>query len=85
MWKDLPYDYKSDIWSLGCVFYEMLSLVPPFRAKEMNGLFKKVTDGKFDDPPKMYSIELVKLITSMIKVNPKDRPSCEQIYRSTEM
>ena len=51
----------------------------------MNGLFKKVTDGKFDDPPKMYSIELVKLITSMIKVNPKDRPSCEQIYRSTEM
>ena len=71
--------------SLGCFFYEMLSLLPPFRAKEMNGLFKKVTDGKFDDPPKMYSTELVKLITSMIKVNPKDRPSCEQIYRSTEM
>jgi NIMA (never in mitosis gene a)-related kinase 1/4/5 len=45
VWKDLPYDSKSDIWSLGCVFYEVLSLVPPFRAKDMNGLFKKVTAG----------------------------------------
>lgn len=45
VWKDLPYDTKSDIWSLGCVFYEVLSLSPPFRAKDMNGLFKKVTVG----------------------------------------
>ena len=75
VWKDLPYDSKSDVWSLGCVFYEVLSLVPPFREKDMNGLFKKVTDGKFEEPPKVFSPELVKLITSMIKVNPKDRPS----------
>lgn len=85
MWKDLPYDSKSDVWSLGCVFYEVLSLVPPFRAKDMNGLFKKVTTGAFEEPPKVFSSELVKLITSMIKVNPKDRPSPEQILRTPEM
>lgn len=77
VWKDLPYDQKSDIWSLGCVFYEVLALVPPFRAKDMNGLFKKVTAGVYDEPPKIFSVELIKLICSMIRVNPKDRPSCD--------
>ena len=70
VWRDLPYDSKSDIWSLGCVFYEVMALVPPFRAKDMNGLYKKVTNGQFEEPPKTYSPELIKIITSMIKIKP---------------
>jgi len=85
VWKDLPYDSKSDIWSLGCVFYEVLTLHPPFRAKDMNGLFKKVTLGVFDEPPKHFSSELRNLVTSMIRVNPKDRPSSEQLLRLPEV
>jgi len=41
----MPYDNKSDVWSLGCVLYEMTTLKPPFRAEDMEGLYKKVLRG----------------------------------------
>ena len=42
VWRDNPYDHKSDIWSMGCVIYEMVTLKPPFRAETMEALYKKV-------------------------------------------
>lgn len=32
VWRDMPYDEKSDIWSTGCVLYEAIMLKPPFQA-----------------------------------------------------
>jgi NIMA (never in mitosis gene a)-related kinase 1/4/5 len=55
VWKDLPYDKKSDIWSLGCVIYEAIALKPPFRANDMEGLYKKVTRGFYPRIPAEYS------------------------------
>ena len=77
VWKDQPYDSKSDIWSLGCVIYEMCALVPPFRAEDMNGLFKKILKGQYPPIPAHYSMELRSVIKALVQVNPQNRPSCD--------
>jgi len=76
VWKDQPYNSKSDIWSLGCVLYETVSLHPPFLASNMKGLYEKVTSGKYMEPPNRYSNELRLVINTMLQLNPKLRPSC---------
>ena len=58
VWSDKPYDHKSDIWSLGCVLYESVTLKPPFRAEDMNGLYKKVLKGMYPKIPNIFSSEL---------------------------
>ena len=45
VWKDEQYNLKSDIWSLGCVLYEIVTMKPPFRSDSMEGLYRKVIRG----------------------------------------
>lgn len=47
IWKDKPYSFKSDVWSLGCVVYELCMLRPPFRAQQIEGLYQKVISGNY--------------------------------------
>lgn len=39
------YDSKSDLWALGCVVYELLTLRPAFSASCLNGLVVKIVQG----------------------------------------
>lgn len=79
VWKDKPYDNKSDIWSLGCVLYELIALRPPFTATSMQGLSQKVVKGIYDPVPQSFSAELKAVVKELIQVIPANRPSCDTI------
>jgi len=45
------YDMKSDIWSAGCLIYELANLKPPFEAENQFNLSIKIKDGNFERLP----------------------------------
>jgi serine/threonine protein kinase len=79
VWKDKPYNSSSDVWSVGCVIYEMAALRPPFMANDMKGLYDKVTKGIYPPIPPGYSNDLTAVINLMLQVNPVNRPMCSKL------
>ncbi|PNY22998.1 G2-specific protein kinase nim-1 [Tolypocladium capitatum] len=73
------YTLKSDIWSLGCIIYELCSREPPFNAKTHFQLVQKIKEGKFAPLPDIYSPELGQVIRDCLKVNPDRRPDTAQL------
>jgi NIMA (never in mitosis gene a)-related kinase len=62
--------------------YEMCTLKPPFRAEDMDGLYKKVIKGQYSKIGNTYSDALSNVIKSMLQVNPSNRPNSKQLIRS---
>lgn len=77
------YDFKSDIWSIGCLLYELAMLKSPFKSEGLNlySLFQKISQGEYSPLPDRYSDELRQLTYAMISTNPEDRPEIADICR----
>lgn len=60
----------------------MCTLKPPFRAEDMDGLYKKVIKGSYSKIGNNYSDALSNVIKSMLQVNPANRPNAKQLLRS---
>ena len=81
IWKDLPYDIRSDTWSLGIILYEMCALRLPFRGKSYNEVYTKVVNGNYSPIPKVYSARLKEMIRWLLNVNPKERPTVKEVKK----
>ncbi|RLN53901.1 hypothetical protein BBJ29_008771 [Phytophthora kernoviae] len=76
-----PYGKKSDIWSLGCILYEMIMLRRPFEASTLPEIFTKICKGEFPPILPTFSRELRLLVQLMLQQDASKRPSIEDICR----
>lgn len=75
----MSYNEKSDIWSLGCLLYELCALAPPFTAFNQKELAEKIREGKFRRIPFRYSDDLNDLLGRMLNLKDYLRPTVDEL------
>ena len=72
------YDYKADIWSLGCSIYHLAKTIPPFNDENLIQLGKSIVNDNPPELPDCYSNELKFFVNKLMTKNKKLRPSATE-------
>ena len=80
LYRNQRYNTKIDIWSLGCVLYEIMTYTLPFIGKTLVDLKYKIFAGKYNCVRlKIYSPELRNIVALTLNTNPQTRPTINQL------
>ena len=78
--RELGYDMRAEIWSIGTICYEMLIGKSAFDSQDMIELSDKIEKGKYTVPTNI-SAELVSFLNGMLQYEGKNRLNAEQLSR----
>ncbi|KAF7632758.1 Protein kinase domain-containing protein [Meloidogyne graminicola] len=81
-----PYTFASDIWSLGCILYEMAALKSPFFGEKENlsSLIQKIRSANFPPIADRFSPQLEYLIESCMNPNMEERPTACEVFNAAQ-
>ncbi len=77
--QEKPYNEKSDVWSLGCVLYEMCALKHPFESRNQAALIMKIIQGKYDPLSTTYSRDMIDIVTQCLQKDYRKRPTVHDV------
>ena len=73
-----PYSYEADVWAMGCLLYELLTMRPAFSADTIPQVSEKITSGvyaPFDDADAPIPADVRALIAAILTVRVEQRPT----------
>ncbi|XP_030252188.1 serine/threonine-protein kinase PLK4-like isoform X2 [Sparus aurata] len=79
VFTDGMYDAKSDIWSMGCILYELCTQHSAFSAESPIKLITKITEGPNPSLPEHFSPELCELLSDIFNIDLQSRPTASEI------
>ena len=79
IWEDKPYSFKSDIWSIGCILYQMSGLKMPFQGNNIKEIYYNLKNINIPPLPEIYTHDLMNMIKKLLKLEPSQRPSTVEI------
>jgi serine/threonine protein kinase len=80
--ENKAYGAKSDMWSLGCILFELISFGMPFTGRDLMALVRAITHSPIPRLPSQYasSVPLNKLVQSLLcRVEPKRMSTSEAL------
>ncbi|NXC40520.1 NEK11 kinase, partial [Penelope pileata] len=79
--KHQGYNTKSDIWSLGCILYEMCCMNHAFSGHNFLSVVLKIVEGDTPSLPDRFPSKLNAVLSSMLNKNPSLRPAAAEILK----
>eukprot|EP00758_Cryptobia_borreli_P001290 Tbor_TRINITY_DN2107_c0_g2::TRINITY_DN2107_c0_g2_i1::g.5488::m.5488/K08857/NEK1_4_5; NIMA (never in mitosis gene a)-related kinase 1/4/5 len=81
LWRRAPYSKKTEMWGLGVVLYEVMSLKRPFGGKNMDELIENIIHGRRLPLPPQYSTDLCGIVQKLLNTEPSQRPSIRALLQ----
>ena len=75
------YDSKADVWSIGVILYELITLKKPFDADNVNDLFHVIINKPLDPLPQSVDSDLQMLCGAMLNKDHMKRPDTFEIAK----